>query len=123
MVGINIMAVVVTYYGGGGLFVNHIIILTYIAYNILCNNIITYFYVTSQVTIYVRGDFVAKKLTITKLKGEDGHKVFSIRVKEDTVNKLDEIATATNRSRNELINIMLEFGIENYEITDTSDEK
>ncbi len=64
---------------------------------------------------------MAKKLTITKLKGEDGHKIFSIRVKEDTVNKLDEIAAATNRSRNELINIMLEFGIENYEIKDNNE--
>lgn len=65
---------------------------------------------------------MAKKLTITRLKGEDGHKVFSIRVKEETVKKLDEIAVATNRSRNELINIMLEFGIENYEITDVTEE-
>ena len=63
------------------------------------------------------------KLTITKLKGEDGHKIFSIRVREETVKKLDEIAAATNRSRNELINIMLEFGIENYEITDNTEEK
>ncbi len=65
---------------------------------------------------------MAKKLTITRLKGEDGHKIFSIRVKEETVKKLDEIAVATNRSRNELINIMLEFGIENYEITDVTEE-
>ena len=65
------------------------------------------------------------KITITKrtnLKGEDGHKVFSIRVREELVKKLDEIASATNRSRNELINIMLEFGIENYEITDAAEE-
>ncbi|MBQ8194324.1 MAG: CopG family transcriptional regulator [Oscillospiraceae bacterium] len=64
------------------------------------------------------------RITITKrkyLRGEDGHKIFSIRVKEDTVNKLDEIAAATNRSRNELINIMLEFGIENYEIKDNNE--
>lgn len=65
---------------------------------------------------------MAKKLTITKLKGEDGHKVFSIRVKEETVNKLDEISAATNRSRNELINMMLEFGIENYEIADNPEQ-
>ncbi len=64
---------------------------------------------------------MAKRLTITKLKGEDGHKVFSIRVKDETVKKLDEISAATNRSRNELINIMLEFGIENYEIKDNNE--
>ena len=63
---------------------------------------------------------MAKKLQIKKksnLKGDDGYKTFSIRIKEETVDKLDEISKQTNRSRNELINIMLEFGIENCEIT------
>ena len=45
-------------------------------------------------------------------------KVFSIRIKEEIVNKLDELSKETNRSRNELINIMLEYGINNCEITD-----
>lgn len=57
-----------------------------------------------------------KKLQITKksnLKGDDGYKVFSVRLKEATVNQLDEISIKTNRSRNELINLMLEFGIDN----------
>lgn len=64
---------------------------------------------------------MAKKLQIKKksnLKGDDGYKTFSIRIKEETVDKLDEISKQTNRSRNELINIMLEFGIENCEITE-----
>lgn len=58
-----------------------------------------------------------KKLQITKkgaLKGDDGHKVFSVRIKDATVNKLDEISIQTNRSRNELINMMLEFALDNY---------
>ncbi len=46
-----------------------------------------------------------------KLKGEDGYKTFSIRIKEETVIKLDEISEETNRSRNELINILLEYAI------------
>lgn len=57
-----------------------------------------------------------KKLQITKkqqLKGVDGYKVFSVRIKDTTVARLDEISKKMNRSRNELINIMLEFGIEN----------
>ncbi len=61
------------------------------------------------------------KLKITKrsgLKGEDGYKVFSVRIKESTAQKLDEISKETNRSRNELINLMLEFGVENCEITE-----
>ncbi len=59
-----------------------------------------------------------KKLVISKkpLKGEDGYKVFSIRIKDETVEKLEQIAAQTNRSRNELINLFLEFAIENHEI-------
>ena len=59
---------------------------------------------------------MAKKLEITKkssLKGDDGYKVFSVRVREETVEQLEKLSAATNRSRNELINIMLEFGIDN----------
>lgn len=55
---------------------------------------------------------MSKELKITKknnLKGDDGYKTFSIRIKENTVNKLDVISSQTNRSRNELINIMLDF--------------
>lgn len=63
-----------------------------------------------------------KKLTITKLKGDDGHKVFSIRLKEDLVQKLDEMSAETNRSRNELIGIMLEYCVNNCEIIDISDK-
>ena len=59
-----------------------------------------------------------KKLIITKkqLKGEDGHKVFSIRIKEETVKKLDAISKKTNRSRNDLINLFIDYAIENCEI-------
>ncbi len=61
------------------------------------------------------------KLKISKrpaLKGEDGYKVFSIRIKDNIAVKLDDLAAKTNRSRNELINIILEFGIENCEISE-----
>lgn len=64
---------------------------------------------------------MSEKLQISKrtaLKGEDGYKTFSIRIKETTVERLDQIANETNRYRNEIINIMLEFGIENCEITE-----
>lgn len=33
-------------------------------------------------------------------KGEDDYKVFSIRIKEDVVKKIDEIADQTGHSRN-----------------------
>lgn len=45
-------------------------------------------------------------------KGEDGYKVFSIRIKEETVNKIDEISNKTGRSRNELIGTLLDFAIQ-----------
>ena len=57
-----------------------------------------------------------KRLIIKKRGGEDGYKNFIIRVKNETVEKLDAIATKTNRSRNDLIGIMLDYGIENCDI-------
>lgn len=59
-----------------------------------------------------------EKLIINKktLKGEDGYKVFSIRIKEETVAKLEKLSEETNRSRNELINILLDYAIENSEV-------
>lgn len=58
------------------------------------------------------------KLIINKkgLKGEDGYKTFSVRLKDETVNKLNTLAEETNRSRNELINILLDFAIENSKV-------
>lgn len=60
------------------------------------------------------------KLIITKrdLKGEDGYKTFSIRIKEETVVNLDRLSKSTNRSRNELINMLIDFAIENCEVKD-----
>ena len=59
-----------------------------------------------------------EKLIIKKksIKGEDGYKTFSVRLREDTVAQLDELAQKSNRSRNELINLILDYGIENSEI-------
>lgn len=59
-----------------------------------------------------------EKLIINKksLKGEDGYKTFSIRIKDETVANLDKLSEETNRSRNELINILLDFAIENSEV-------
>lgn len=59
-----------------------------------------------------------EKLIINKkaIKGEDGYKVFSVRIKDETIFKLEELAKKTNRSRNELINILIDYAIENCEI-------
>ena len=59
-----------------------------------------------------------EKLIINKksLKGEDGYKTFSIRIKDETVTNLDRLAEQTHRSRNELINILLDYAIKNSEV-------
>lgn len=49
-------------------------------------------------------------------KGEDGYKVFSVRIKEETVAKMDEIAAQTGRSRNELIGTFLDYAIQRCKI-------
>ena len=98
-----------------------------ISYAIPPTYIIDYSILFSEksIILYVRGDDMSKKLQISKrsgLKGDDGYKVFSVRIKEETVERPEDIVKMTNRSRNELINMMLEFGVENCEIIDF-DEK
>lgn len=51
-----------------------------------------------------------------KKRGEDGNKVISVRIKESILDELDRIASESNYSRNELINLILSHGIKNIEI-------
>lgn len=51
-----------------------------------------------------------------KKRGEDGNRVITVRIKEDTLTALDKLSKESNYSRNELINIILKHGIENIEI-------
>lgn len=51
-----------------------------------------------------------------KRRGEDGSKIISVRIKEETLVALDKIAAEANYSRNELINLILSHGIQNIEI-------
>lgn len=54
---------------------------------------------------------MAGEIRITKKqprRGDDGHKVISVRMRDETIERLDEPSGRTNRSRNELINILLE---------------
>ena len=51
-----------------------------------------------------------------KRKGEDGNKVISVRIKEETLAELDRLSAETNRSRNELINMILAHGVKTLEI-------
>ena len=62
--------------------------------------------------------YMKEKLIISKksLKGEDGYTTFSVRIKEKTAARLSELSAETNRSRNELINILLDSAVENIEV-------
>ncbi len=58
---------------------------------------------------------MAQEIKITKKavrKGDDGYKIISVRMKEEMLEKLEELSAKTNRSRNELINLLLESAIE-----------
>ena len=58
---------------------------------------------------------MSKIIKINK-KGEDGYKVISVRLREGTLDKIDDLSAKTNRSRNEIINILLENSIDDVEI-------
>ena len=51
-----------------------------------------------------------------KKRGEDGNRVITVRIREETLTELDRIASESNYSRNELINIILSHGVKNIEI-------
>ena len=57
---------------------------------------------------------MAGNIRITKkdtTRGDDGHKIVSVRMKDTLIAQLDELSAKTNRSRNELINLLLESAI------------
>ena len=51
------------------------------------------------------------KNKITK-RGDDGYKIVSVRMKDELLDKLDRLSADTNRSRNELINLLLEASVD-----------
>lgn len=54
------------------------------------------------------------------LKGEDGYKTFSIRIREKTVARLDDVSSKTGHSRNELIGTFLDYALDHCVIEDNS---
>lgn len=59
---------------------------------------------------------ISKK--VPRRRGEDGHKVVSVRMKDETISRLDDLSARTNRSRNELINLLLEAALDDVSVTD-----
>lgn len=58
---------------------------------------------------------MADVIKITKKdvrRGDDGCKVVSVRMKDELLERLDELSVKTNRSRNELVNLLLNAAID-----------
>lgn len=58
---------------------------------------------------------MAEEIKITRKaarRGDDGYKVVSVRMKDEMIQRLDVLSAKTNRSRNELINLLLDAAIE-----------
>lgn len=51
-------------------------------------------------------------------RGDDGYKTFSIRIREELVDKINDISLKSGYSRNELIGIFLEFAADRCVIKD-----
>ena len=78
-------------------------------------NIIIYKNYPCQAKIYTEVVFMADEIRIKKKvakKGDDGYKIVSVRMKDELIARLDELSSQTNRSRNEIINLLLESAVE-----------
>lgn len=67
-----------------------------------------------QWVVWLKGDNITEEIKIKKKynrKEHDIYKIVSVRMKEDMIGQLDELSVQTNRSRNELINILMESAI------------
>lgn len=63
-------------------------------------------------------DMPEKKLVISSKKFRGDSAVVSVRLPNELILKLDEIAEQTGRTRNEIVQTCLEFSVENLEIND-----
>ena len=56
-----------------------------------------------------------------RVKGEDGYKTFSIRIKDEIVDELECVVNKSGRSRKELIGILLEYALRHCIIEDRNE--
>ena len=62
---------------------------------------------------------MAKEIKITKKaarRGDDGYKIVSVRLRDEMIARLDALSSETNRSRNELINLLLDAALDIVQI-------
>ena len=50
------------------------------------------------------------------LPGDDGYRVFSVRIKVETVERMEEILKQTDMSRNRLIEKLLDYALDHCEV-------
>lgn len=62
-------------------------------------------------------DVIKIKKKVSK-RGDDGHKIVSVRMKDELIDRLDQLSADSNRSRNELINLLLEAAVDIVRIED-----
>ena len=62
-----------------------------------------------------------KEIKITKKdyrRGADGYKIVSVRMRTDLIERIEDLSNQTNRSRNELINLLLEAAVESAAVAE-----
>ena len=52
----------------------------------------------------------------TRARGDDEHKIISLRIRQDALEQIEDIAKKTERSRNELINILIMEALKNVTV-------
>ena len=74
-----------------------------------------YNYTINEVIVMAEEIKIKKKVA---KRGDDGYKVVSVRMKDELIEKLDKLSSDSNRSRNELINLLLEASVDIVKIED-----
>lgn len=65
----------------------------------------------------LKGERMKKELIIPKKKlNAEEYVHFTLRTSNENIEKIEELSAKTNCSRNYIINIFIEYGLDNYEI-------
>ena len=86
---------------------------------LFCKGII---YKDIKKTAVRRKKSMKQEIKITKKaprRGDDGYKIVSVRMKDETIEQLDAVSAQTDRSRNEVIKLLLEAALKIVSIEDT----
>lgn len=68
-----------------------------------------YNYTINEVIVMAKEIKIKKKVA---KHGDDGYKIVSVRMKDELLERLDKLSAESNRSRNELINMLLDAAVD-----------